>query len=178
MGLMENAPFAVGDRMLRCCSLRITTTVPIRTHSRTANRRGTSFTQLAVQISLRGKIGLIAQWLSGDTYWIPPGSPNRTPSAFDQLVGDTFAAKFVMLTRLVRDSHRLSLRHDDFAVTRDAAPATPSEHGRAWTSAYRYEHSARSSAGFEWLQIDSRCAEWADFYGASRNARARQCGCS
>jgi hypothetical protein len=134
----------------------------------------TQFTQLATQISLPAELGLIAQWLEGDTVWITGARPNGTLSPFAEVVTDGFDAKFVMLTRLVGGAHRLSLRYDDFAMAREGPSNDPTDSGHAWTVAYRYERSARLSGGVEWLTITSRRDQWAEFYFVDPVATERQ----
>jgi hypothetical protein len=134
----------------------------------------TAFTQVAAQVSLPAALGLIVQWLEGDTDWIAGARANGTLSPGAELVEDRFEAKFVMLTRLVRGLHRVSLRYDDFAMTRAAIPAAPAERGHAWALAYRYERSARFTGGVEWLRVRTRRDLWSDFYGAADRASERE----
>ncbi|HLF12143.1 MAG TPA: hypothetical protein VJA26_13090 [Gammaproteobacteria bacterium] len=135
---------------------------------------GTSFSQVAAQVSLPAELGLIAQWLSGETYWIAPAQPDGTVPPFGALVEDLFEAKFLMLTRLVRSAHRFSLRYDDFEFVREHTPGALADVGHAWTFAYRYQRSARLSGGLEWLRVESRRDLWSDLYGADRWATERQ----
>ena len=136
---------------------------------------GTAFTHLAAQFELPGEIGLVAQWMSGDTDWILGARPDGTRSSTARLVEDRFESKFLMLTRLVRGAHRLSLRYDDFEIVRDeAAPALQADVGHAWTVAYRYSHSARLTGGVEWLEIESRRDLWPLFYSAPHEATESQ----
>jgi hypothetical protein len=114
------------------------------------------------------QIGLVAQWLDGKTYWVQGARADGTLSPFAGLVCDDFDAKFLMLTRLVRGAHRVSLRYDTFDMHRTEPPPAglQSDEGHGWTLAYRYEHSARWSGGIEWLQIDSARDNWAFFYAS------------
>jgi hypothetical protein len=113
--------------------------------------------------------------MSGATYWIAGARSDGSMSPSAELVEDAFTAKFLLLTRLVRNTHRFSLRYDDFAIARKhALPAVPSEAGHAWTFAYRYQHSPRVDAGFEWLRVRSQRDLWSTFYGAARRADERQ----
>ena len=134
----------------------------------------TQFTQLAAQISLPAELGLIAQWLEGDTVWITGARPNGTLSPFAEVVTDGFEAKFMMLTRLIGGAHRVSLRYDDFAMAREGPSSDPTDSGHAWTVAYRYERSARLSGGVEWLTITSRRDQWSEFYFVDPVATERQ----
>ena len=131
----------------------------------------TRFVSLSAQVSLPWELGLLVQWLSGSTYWIVGARPDGTLSPTAAAVDDEFDAEYVMLTRLLRTAHRLSLRYDTFGIVRDeAAPALKSDAGHAWTLAYRYSRSERLSGGIEWLAIRSRRDLWADFYGVPRVA--------
>jgi hypothetical protein len=135
----------------------------------------TSFNQLGVQLSLPWELGLLAQWLDGETYWIAGGRPDGTLSFGAELVEDGFDAKFLMLTRAFHGNHRVSVRYDDFEVARrEAAPEFVSDSGSAWTLAYRYERSARVSGGLEWLSISSRRDPWGYFYFVPERATERQ----
>jgi hypothetical protein len=133
----------------------------------------TQFTQLAAQISLPAELGLVAQWLEGDTVWMMGARANGTLSPIAEIVTDGFEAKFLMLTRRVGGAHRISLRYDDFAMTREGS-GDPTDAGHAWTIAYRYERSARLAGGVEWLTITSRRDQWSEFYGVDSLAEERQ----
>ena len=131
----------------------------------------TEFTHLGVQVSLPGQLGLVAQWLEGKTYWVQGAGTNGTLTPFASLVGDAFSGKFLLLTRLVNGSHRVSLRYDAFDMHREQGqPAIESDHGDAWTLAYRYEHSAHWSGGVEWLRIASSREPWEYYYAAPEDA--------
>ncbi|HZF27965.1 MAG TPA: hypothetical protein VE907_02510 [Gammaproteobacteria bacterium] len=131
----------------------------------------TAFTQVGVQLSLPWELGLLAQWLDGETYWIAGSRPDGTLSPVAALVEDGFESKYLMLSRAVRGNHRFSVRYDDFEIARkEGLPAIVSDEGHAWTFAYRYERSARLSAGLEWLRMESRRDLWRDFYAAPASA--------
>jgi hypothetical protein len=135
----------------------------------------TSFTQLGVQLSLPWELGLLAQWLDGETYWMQGGRLDGTLSPVAELVEDMFDARYAMLTRTFHGNHRVSVRYDDFEMTRpEEIPELVSDSGRAWTLAYRYERSERLSGGFEWLRVESRRDLWRDFYFAAARATERQ----
>jgi hypothetical protein len=126
---------------------------------------GTSFTHAAVQVSLPWRVGLVAQWASGSTYWISGARPDGQPSAFAELVEDDLDSEFLMLTRLFGGNHRVALRYDQFETHRnEAPPELRSDDGDAWTLSYRYEHSPRLEAGIEWLRIESHRDLWSEFY--------------
>lgn len=135
----------------------------------------TEFTQIALQVSLPWDIGLIAQWLEGSTHWITGARANGTLSAAAELVEDAFDARFLLLTRVLRGVHRLSIRYDDFAMPREhASEPLTSDDGQAWTLAYRFEPSARWSGGLEWLEIESRRDLWSRLYSRPERATERQ----
>jgi hypothetical protein len=135
----------------------------------------TAFTSVGAQVSLPADVGLVAQWLGGRTYWLVGGRPDGTRSFMANVVEDGFDSWFVLLTRVFRGSHRVSLRYDDFEIVREEAePAFVADTGDAWTFAYRYERSERLSAGLEWLEIESQRDSWTDFYGLPRDAVERQ----
>jgi hypothetical protein len=131
----------------------------------------TAFTHVGVQASLPAQLGLIAQWLKGDTDWVQGAGANGTLTPFASLVGESFSAKFLLLTRLVHGRHRVSARYDLFDMYRyEGQPMIEADDGHAFTLAYRYEHSARLSGGLEWLRIDSSRDNWEDFYAAPGHA--------
>jgi hypothetical protein len=109
----------------------------------------TRFEQLAAQVELPAGFALLGQWMTGSTVMGPV-------IVFAHAVDTDFEARYVLLTKLV-ERHRLSLRYDDFRVRdRDLVPNDDnSDSGRAWTLAYRYQHTPRWSIGAEWLRITS-----------------------
>ncbi|MBN1240804.1 MAG: hypothetical protein JXB36_20040 [Gammaproteobacteria bacterium] len=134
----------------------------------------TRFNHLSAQLALPRGFGLIAQWLDGSTDWLTATTPDGRHTPFTEHVEDTLEAKYVMLTRLVRDAHRVSLRYDGFEVRRDEAPPQlVADSGRAWTLAYRYERPALFDVTVEWQQIGSRRDLWPFLYGAQPRARER-----
>ena len=135
----------------------------------------TTFNQLGAQLSLPWQLGLLAQWLEGDTYWIQGAGSDGTFAPGSDLVKDGFEAKYLMLTRAIHGKHRVSVRYDDFGVARPGAvPELVSDDGSAWTLAYRYERSARLSGGVEWLRVSSRRDLWEYFYFAPEHATERE----
>lgn len=135
----------------------------------------TSFNQLGVQLSLPWELGLLAQWLDGETYWMQGGRRDGTLAFGAKLVEDCFDAKFLMLTRAFHGNHRVSVRYDDFETARpEEVPELVSDSGSAWTVAYRYDRSARLSGGLEWLRVSSRRDLWRDFYFVPEHATERQ----
>ncbi|HEX5046350.1 MAG TPA: hypothetical protein VFX89_04455, partial [Gammaproteobacteria bacterium] len=131
----------------------------------------TAFTQLGVQLSLPWELGLLAQWMDGETYWIAGARSDGTLSFVATHVEDGFASKYLLLTRAVRSNHRFSVRYDDFGVSRkEGPPPIDTDEGHAWTFAYRYDRSARFSGGFEWLRMESHRDLWREFYAAPADA--------
>jgi opacity protein-like surface antigen len=135
----------------------------------------TAFTQLGIQVSLPWELGLVAQWLEGDTYWISGTRPNGTVSPFAEHVEDAFDARYLLLTRELRGAHRVSVRYDDFAMPREGAvPAFTADAGTAWTVAYRYRATARWTGGVEWLRIESKRDLWTEFYAVDHRETEEQ----
>jgi hypothetical protein len=134
---------------------------------------GTAFSHIGVQASLPAQLGLIAQWMRGETYWLTGAGSDGSLSPFVELVEDEFGSQFLMLTLLVRGSHRLSLRYDRFEIVRDTVPRFYSDDGHAWTLGYRYERTKQLSGGIEWLEIESHRDVWS-FYSPVTDATERQ----
>ena len=135
----------------------------------------TRFTGVSAQISLPAQLGLLAEWLTGSTYWIVGARPDGTLSPRAELVDDGFDASYVMLTRVLHGAHRLSLRYDSFGMMRaETAPPLHSDAGRAWTLAYRYARNERLSGGIEWLEIHSSRDLWSAFYALPHAATERE----
>jgi hypothetical protein len=135
----------------------------------------TSFDHVAVQVALPWQLGLMAQWMRGDTYWVSGAFPDGTHTPTARIVVDDFTAKYLMLTRTWRDAHRVSLRYDDFGIVRPASvPVLHADDGHAVTLSYRYEMSERFSGGVEWLRIESQRDLWPYFYGAPGRATEDQ----
>jgi hypothetical protein len=109
----------------------------------------TRFDQIAVQLSLPWKLGLMAQWMSGYTAMGPIINGAR-------IVDTEFEASYVLLTRMT-DGHRITLRYDDFEVVdADFIPMDDNnDAGHATTLAYMYEFSPRFGVGIEWLRVTS-----------------------
>jgi hypothetical protein len=134
----------------------------------------TSFQHVGVQASLPWQLGLVGQWMKGETYWVTAARRNGTLSPFAELVEDEFESKFLMLTRVLHGAHRVSLRYDTFDMFRDGTdPVWHSDEGHAWTLGYRYERTAQLSGGVEWVEIDSHRDLW-EFYSPLTDATERQ----
>ena len=125
------------------------------------------FDHLALQLDLPGDVGLIAQWMDGDTAM--GGVVNGA-----HVVDADYRSHFVLLTRLLR-GHRTTVRYDNFDVTQnDRIPEdNNTDKGHAWTVAYRFEPSPRWSIGVEWMLIDTHHCGWA-YYGLSPDVTERQ----
>ncbi len=134
----------------------------------------TAFDHLAVQVSLPGRIGLMAQRLDGSTRWVQGALPSGALAPSAGLVEDAFSSKFLLLTRVIAAAQRISVRYDTFEMHRKRAnPAFRSDDGDAWTVGYRYRHDARLSIGAEWLRVTSRRDPWSAFYGIAPAATER-----
>lgn len=123
----------------------------------------TDFNHLGLQVSLPADVGLIAQWMNGETIMGPDLGQFMGPAlAGVHPVDNEFTSYFVLLTRPF-DRHRVSLRYDDFKITeRDPVPLDENaEDGYAWTAAYRYRFSDILNVAAEWLQVHSERPAWA-----------------
>jgi hypothetical protein len=126
---------------------------------------GTDFNHLAVQASLPGELGLVAQWMDGATEWLTAALPNGTRLPMSEYAHDEFESRFVMLTRRLGASQRVALRYDTFSIERPASvPVLYADRGHAWTLSYRIEPTPRFSGGIEWLRIDSQRDLWPLYY--------------
>ena len=125
------------------------------------------FDHLAVQLSLPWELGLIAQWMKGETAMGPVVNGAR-------VVDTDYRSHFVLLTRVQR-GHRATIRYDNFDLTQN--DRTPHDNnpdsGHAWTLAYRFEPSARWSVGVEWMAITTHHCGWA-YYGFEPDATESQ----
>jgi hypothetical protein len=136
---------------------------------------GTDFNHLAVQVGLPAQIGLVAQWMDGTTEWLTASLPDGTRMPISEHVHDDFESRFVLLTRRLGTSQRLTLRYDTFSLERPAAtPVLRSDRGNAWTLSYRIELAERLSAGLEWLRVDSRRDLLPQFYATAPARREDQ----
>jgi len=134
----------------------------------------TKFHTASVQVALPRDVGLIAQWMGGDTGWfaLPSGRTDPTLTPDTRYVVDDFESAFVLLTRLFANRHRASLRYETFSIKRpDSALFAETDQGRAWTLAYRFISGERLTAAAEWLDIASQRDLWSNFYGLPRSAR-------
>jgi len=117
----------------------------------------TYFDHVAVQATLPGDIGLLAQWMDGFTAW---GRFRNGVYSVDV----TFLSNYVLLTRAF-DRHRLTGRYDHFEMSE--ADTTPldenSERGHAWTFSYQFTPSPSVSIAAEWMQIFTERPAWEYF---------------
>jgi hypothetical protein len=133
----------------------------------------TRFRQLAFQLSLPAGLGLVSQWLDGETYWLTSVTPLGATTATTYLAEDDFESKFALLTRRIAGKHSVSLRYDTFDFTRKQTGLNI-DSGDAWTLAYRYRLDSKLEVAAEWLTIDSRRDLWPVFYGVPEHARENQ----
>ena len=135
----------------------------------------TSFDHLGLQVEMPWDLGLIAQWMRGDTYWVSGAFPDGTYTPTAHVVVDDFTAKFLLLTRKWGEAHRVSLRYDEFGIVRpESVPVLHADEGHAWTLSYRYERNERFGGGVEWLRIQSQRDLWPYFYGVPARATEDQ----
>jgi len=109
----------------------------------------TRFHSFGVQANLPWRLGLIAQYLRGNTYtWEVPTIGNVVDADFD--------SGFLLLTRPF-GANRLSVRYDDFDVSdRDLATLDPNdEDGSAWTVSFNRQIAPRWQVAAEYSRIDS-----------------------
>lgn len=115
----------------------------------------TEFDHLGVQANLPGDIGMISQWMKGETVMGPV--INGT-----YVVDAAFYSNFVLLTKAF-DRHRISARYDHFEITEaDQVPLDENaERGHAWTLAWIYQATDVAAFAAEWLEIQTRRPAWA-----------------
>ena len=115
----------------------------------------TEFDHLGLQMTLPGGIGLISQWMRGQTVMGPfiRGA---------HVVDAEYFSNFALLTKTI-GRHRFSARYDHFEVEEnDQVPLDENrETGHAWTAAYIFAASKHVGLAAEWLQIRSNRPAWA-----------------
>jgi len=132
----------------------------------------TNFMHWSGQIRLPWRMGLVTQWLRGETDWIVGAMADGSLMPDSRLVSDELDARFVLLTRPIRDSHAVSLRYDRFDYRRPGErPVLVPDTGDAWTIAYRYRSSPRLTLMLEWLEIESARDLNGILFDAARDAR-------
>ena len=117
----------------------------------------TQFSHVGAQFTGPWGLGLIAQWMKGDTIWIGGATESGEIFGSGNLIDTDYEASFLLVTR-EQNAHRVTVRYDDFEVT---APWGPVDDGHAWTLAYRYQARPSLTIGAEWLRIDSWHPSWA-----------------
>jgi hypothetical protein len=132
---------------------------------------GTRFWHLAAQYELPGNIGLLGQWMRGDTDWIIGALPDGSLQSFSRLVTDEFDAAYLMLTKYFANGHRLSLRRDSYDMWRPGE--LDIDDGRGWTFAHQFNASKRLTVRTEWLQIESRREIWPRFFASPPSSTER-----
>lgn len=117
----------------------------------------TRFDHLGAQLEMPGHVGLIVQWMHGDTAMGP-----WIGSAY--LVDADFESWFALATRTF-GRQRLSLRYDAFdVVDNDGTTADDNgERGHAWSVAYRVRRSPTLELAVEWQRITTERPAWAYF---------------
>lgn len=115
----------------------------------------TEFDHIGMQATLPGDIGLISQWMKGETVMGPVIGGAH-------VVDNAFYSNFVLLTRAF-GQHRLSARYDHFEITeKDRVPLDENaERGHSWTFAWIYEASDIANIAVEWLEIHTTRPAWA-----------------
>ncbi len=131
----------------------------------------TRFWSASLQAELPRRLGLIAQWMGGDTGWLPGAMQDGTIAGPREFVVDEFESAFLLLTRQFGARHRASLRYETFSIERpDSAFIPVPDDGDAFTLAYRYSPGDRITASVEWLKIASQRDLWTLFYALPRSA--------
>ena len=128
----------------------------------------TWFDHVAVQVTLPGDIGLLAQWMSGWTAW---GLRNDEGI---YSVDTDFESTYLLLTRAF-DRHRITARYDHFELTEnDSTPLDEnSERGHAWTLAYQFDATKNVAVALEWLEIFTERPAWAYFDQSQRKTETQ-----
>jgi hypothetical protein len=132
----------------------------------------TRFWHAAVQWALPARLGLLAQWMQGDTDWLSFTTATGMRTAETSWVRDGFDARFITLTRRFGTRHRLSLRHDRFGMHRDGG--VTSDEGHAWTVSYEFADAGPFRIVAEALRIDSHRDLWPLVYDMPADAVDRQ----
>ena len=114
----------------------------------------TEFSHLGLQAALPGDVGLIAQWMSGETVMGPEINGAN-------VVDVEFASYFVLLTKAL-GQHRITARFDHFDVgENDQFPLdNNSEKGRAWTMSYQFDLREHVGLAAEWLKVRTTRPAW------------------
>jgi len=129
----------------------------------------THFNHIGTQIQGPWELGLVAQWLQGNTVWILGATPGGQIVGSGPLISTDFESSFVLLTRQFKN-HRASLRYDDFEVSDGTGQV---DNGHGWTLAYQYKATPRITVGAEWLSVNTWHPRWS-FLGLNPSATERQ----
>lgn len=133
---------------------------------------GTRFWHAAAQISLPKDVGLITQFMHGDTDWLIAANDDGSISPATRYVTDDFDSAFVLLSKIFKQNHRVSLRLDRFDLSRPGSLEI--DRGSSTTLAYSYSFNRRLAMQAEWLSIESSRDLWTALYGQSiSNERER-----
>jgi hypothetical protein len=132
----------------------------------------TRFHHAALQLGLPRDFGLISQWMAGATYWLTAATSTGLTTPATTLARDDFESTFVMLTKRISATHRVSLRYDEFDLERIGELDIDS--GNAWTLAYHHQSTPKLGVVVEWLSIKSARDLWSAFYGLPRETTERQ----
>ncbi|HEX5786618.1 MAG TPA: hypothetical protein VFY03_00450 [Woeseiaceae bacterium] len=115
----------------------------------------TEFDALGLQAGLPGDVGLVAQWLAGETVMGPVIDGAH-------VVDNAFSSWFVLLTKAV-GQQRFSARYERFDVTEDDDVYLDenAEDGRALTVTWLVGITDLVNVAAEWLEIKSYRPAWA-----------------
>jgi len=127
----------------------------------------TDFDHIGLQLSLPGDVGLLVQWIEGETEWGRETNGVRAVEAY-------YESYYALLTRNF-GNHRISARYDFFEVTdEDNTPMdSNAEEGNAWMLAYRYSVTPHLTLAAEWLQIETERDAF-EYFGLPRSVTERQ----
>jgi hypothetical protein len=123
----------------------------------------TRFWHFATQIALPRGVGLIAQRMRGDTDWVADVPVTGRLSAATPLVSDEFDSSFILLSKLIGQRHRISIRRDEFHIWRPGQLEV--DNGDAETISYSFLRNPGLEIRLEWIRTDSRRDLWPLFYG-------------
>jgi hypothetical protein len=165
-GYYLNAEWALAGRWLLRASHYDNRADPV---SEIAGQFGwlTRFKHLGLQATLPGDVGLIMQWMKGDTTW------GRTPTGERGVYSD-YASYFVLLSKAF-SRHRLTARYDHFDVSdNDEIPLdNNAEEGSAWMLGYQFAATRYLTLAAEWLQIETVRPAFA-YFGLNQSVTERQ----
>jgi hypothetical protein len=165
-GYYVSAEWAVAGRWLLRASRYDNRADPV---SEIAGQFGwlTRFNHLGLQATLPGDLGLISQWMKGDTTW------GRTPTGERGVYAD-YSSYFVLLSKTF-SRHRLTARYDRFDVNdKDQFPQdNNAETGSIRTLAYQFAAARYLTIAAEWLQIRTWRPAF-EYFGLQQSVTERQ----